>query len=453
MLELCKNLTNCHLTEKIQHLNLNLITLILLLANCAYFNTYYNASHYFRQGLKGVRHDTLQYDNENFNKTIEKTTAVIVKYPRSRYVDNSLFMMGVSYYYKGDYARAAEKLDFLVANYPQSDFTHGAYYYKALAYLKTRKYSPAVIALNQAVQSRKYRERARFALCYVYYQDNNYPALNKCVEELFSSNLDKRERRALLKLVADASHKQKKYQDALSYYNDLLAKALTREERKIYKSEIAKIYLETGEYETCRNFLEGEGDEEFQEILGDLHVRLGDYEEAKEIYRPLASSKYGTAAAGIFFKLSEIYRAEDSIETAIAYYDSSFARGSTSEYGLKAKNMSDMLRRMQSLSQETEDLDRAQFLRAEIYYVDFNDPRRAAVEYGKVYDEYPASIWAPKALYAHLWIAVNEFGDDSLALGLADRLIGQYPATEYSAAAARIIAGSGNDRDENGPEP
>ncbi len=67
---------------------------ILLAAKCAYFNTFHNAQNYFRQGKKLVVHDTLKTDSEFFDKTIEKTTAVIIKYPNSRYVDDALFMMG-----------------------------------------------------------------------------------------------------------------------------------------------------------------------------------------------------------------------------------------------------------------------------------------------------------------------------------------------------------------------
>ncbi len=442
-----------HLTSVETWISILGFGLLALLTNCVYFNTFYNASNYFRQGMKSVQHDTLKYDNENFNKTIEKTTSVIVKYPASRYIDNSLFMMGVAYYYKGDYTRAIEKLDFLILNYPQSNYIKAAQYYKALAYLKTQKYSPAVIALNEAMKSRKYRERARLILCYVYYQDNNYNALDKNVEELLTSALEKEKRKAVLKLAAEASHKQKKYQKALAYYNELLTYSRTSEEKKIYKSEIAKIYLEMGEYESCQNFLEGESDAEFQEIIGDLHVQLSNYQEAKDIYLSVALLSPGIAATEVFFKLSEIYRLEDSIETAIAYYDSAYSRGPLSEYGKKAKKMSDVLRRVQSLNQETENMDRAQFLLAETYYIDFRDPRRAVSEYRKVYENYPKSIWAPKALYAHFWIALNELDDDSLGYNLANQLMVQFPNTEYSAGTAKILAGLKKDNNGNDPEP
>ncbi|MCK4453314.1 outer membrane protein assembly factor BamD, partial [candidate division WOR-3 bacterium] len=108
--------------------------LAVVLSSCAYFNTFYNAQSYYRKGMKRVTNDTLKVDSEDFDKTIEKSIAVIVKYPNSRYVDDALFMMGSSYYYKGDYSRALEKLDFLCLNYPESKFYDDALYYKGLSY-------------------------------------------------------------------------------------------------------------------------------------------------------------------------------------------------------------------------------------------------------------------------------------------------------------------------------
>lgn len=162
--------------------------------------------------------------------------------------------------------------------------------------------------------------------------------------------------------------------------------------------------------------------------------------------------KQGNTAAEIFYKLSEVYRLEDSIESAIAYYDSAYARGAGNEYGMKAKKMSDVLRKLQSLGLETENLDRSQFLKAEIYFVDFNDAQRAVNEYQKVYENFPKSTWAPKALYAHFWIAINELKADSIGRELARRLIEQFPNTEYSASAAKILAGSSIHSEDKIPE-
>jgi len=411
-----------------------------LLCSCAYFNTFYNAQNYYRQGMKLVVNDTLKVDSEFFDKTIEKATAVIVKYPDSRYVDDALFMMGASYYYKGDYSRALEKLDFLCLNYPGFKFYDDALYYKGLAYYKQRKYGPAIIALQEAAGSKHYRIKAMIALSYVYFQQKDYASLAETIQKLLKERLDTKEKRWLLQLMGDAQYAQKLYPDALATFNELLSLVRLPEEQKKLKLKIAEIYLQMGEFSRCKDFLEGEHNPEFRSILGDLYTKLGNIKEAKEIYLEVAISTLNPDfAAQAFYKLAELYRNEDSLETAIAYYDSSMNRSVTGTYGVKAKKMVDILRRLNTLTSETEKPDRSQFLLAEIYFVDLGEPEKAVVEYEKVYTDFPESKWAPKALYAHFWIARNIFKNDSLADLTASRILSRYPGSTYAFSVKKVL--------------
>ncbi len=413
----------------------------ILISNCAYFNTFYNAQNYYREAKKLVLHDTLKVESELFDKTIEKATAVIIKYPRSRYVDDALFMMGVAYYHKGDYTRALEKFDFLTLNYPNSSFYDDALYYIGLSYYKQEKYGSAIVALSEAMVSKKFRVKSSITLCYVYYQERNYSALIEVAEELSRERLSSQERRWLLNLIGDAQFHQGKYAEALETFNELLSLARTKEVAQELKLKIAEVYLEMGDYEKCRDFLEGEQDPEFRNILADLNVQLGNSEKAKEIYKDVALHNPSDVAAQAFFELAELYRDADSLERAITYYDSSVHRASTSEYGIEAKKIVDVLRRIDALSKETEDIDRAQFLLAEIYFVDFNEPERAVVEYQKVYQNSPDSPWAPKALYAQLWITNTILKDDSLTRLYLIDLLNKYPNTEYAESAENMLGG------------
>jgi TolA-binding protein len=101
--------------------------------------------------------------------------------------------------------------------------------------------------------------------------------------------------------------------------------------------------------------------------------------------------------------------------------------------------MAEVLRRINLLSGQTEELDRAQFMRAEIFYIDFNEPERASQEYQKVYDVFPASEWAPKALYARFWINHMVTKNDSVARECAQLLTQAYPRTEYALSARTIM--------------
>lgn len=405
------------------------------MAGCAYFNTFYNCQTYFRKGMKQVTHDTLKVSGVNFDKTIEKATAVIVKYPRSRYVDDALFMMGASYYYIGDYLRALEKLDYLSFNYPDSKFYDDALYYKGLTFYKLQRWGQALVAFREAVTFPRFRRKASLGLAYVHYQEGDYVSLTDIANELLQENLSKNNRRSLLLLLGESQFNQERYAEANEIFIQLLALTRVPAEQRDLKLKIAETYLAMGEYEACRTFLSGEEDVQFKKILADLNARVGDTLAAKKTYLDVTTSGLSNIAAQSFWDLAEIYRIQDSVALAIAYYDSAVARAPLSEYGIQAKKMADVLRRIDVLTQETEDPARAQFLLAEIYFVDFKEPERAVREYEKVYGLYPRSEWAPKALYAHLWIEQEVFGDDSSAHRLKKELSARYPDTEYTRSA------------------
>jgi TolA-binding protein len=413
---------------------------LVLTVQCAYFNTFYNAQKYFRQGKKLVVHDTLKViSSEPFDKTIEKTTAVIIKYPDSRYVDDALFMMGASYYYKGDYRRALEKLDFVVLNYTDSKFHDDALYYKGLAHYQQEKFAQAIIALKQTEKSNQYRVKAMIALCYVYFKDHNYLTLTEVATNLLKEGIDKKEKRWVLHLLGEAQFKQEFYEDALVTFQELLFITRVKKDKREITLKIAETYLEMGEYDRCQEFLRGQADVEFKSILADLNVKLGNIAKAKELYFDIAINSNFDFSSEMFYKLAELYKTDDSLEQAIAYYDSSVNRARASEYGIKSKKMADILSKVDIYSKETENIDHAQFLLAEIYFVDFENPERAVTEYVKVYTDFPQSEWAPKAMYAQFWIAKDIFKNDSLAQSLARDLLKRYPNSEYAQSASIFL--------------
>ncbi len=407
--------------------------------SCAYFNTVYNAKTYFHEGKKLVTHDTLVVDSDNFDKTIEKSTSIIVKYPKSRWVDDALFMMGASYYYKGDYSRSLEKLDFLVKNYPASGHYYEAQYLIGLANYKLQKYGSAIVALKEAMSSRRLKKKATIAMLYVYYSDDNYSALYETTETLMQGSLSYDERRTVLRFMGMAQFSENLYSDALETFTRLLDITRDEKDRKELKLRIAEIYLEIDEYDLCREILVGEVAPEFKDLLGELYLELGKTEEAKEICVELAMGNPGDIAAEAYYELAQIYEDQDSMELAVTFYDSAMVKSPNSEYGLNARKRSDVLKRIQSLENETEDVVKAKFLLAEIYFADLGDLPKAIEGYREVYSEYPNNEWAPKALYAHLYIARNIQRDDTLSLSLARNIIRAYPRTEFAMSAQLIL--------------
>ncbi|MDD5087853.1 MAG: tetratricopeptide repeat protein, partial [bacterium] len=117
----------------------------ILISGCAYFNTYYNAKRKFSEAENdnrsrptpaqtqtpvqpqttpsppagaGVQRDVRS--PEKYRKVIETCSKLLEFYPKSRWVDDALYLMGVSYYRLGELDRADRKFTELVTIFPKS---------------------------------------------------------------------------------------------------------------------------------------------------------------------------------------------------------------------------------------------------------------------------------------------------------------------------------------------
>lgn len=417
---------------------INALALLLITTGCAYFNTFYNAKNYYQQGRKLVVNDTLKLDSELFDKAIEKSVTVIVKYPASRWTDDALLIMGASYYYKGDYQRALEKLDALIAAYPESPRSREAVYYRGLCYYKLGQYPSAILQLYEVMNTKQFQKRAQLALAYVHYRQGNYQSLAQITDSLLQQRLIARERQQVLTLQAEAQFNLGRYDEALVSYQNLLKATIAPEDKRRLKLKIGKTYAATGRYQESQSFLEGEEDPEFKVLLAEVQYQLGDTLEAQQNYRDLIASNRGEYLALAYYKLAEQLERLDSTNAAIAYYDSAYQRGS-GDYAGRSQDRSTLLKRISFLESDTVAPDRSLFLLAELYYVDLNDLPRALQLYRRVDSAYAASPWAAKALYARFWITKNLLGQDSLARVLAQELHLRYPRTEYDHGAGLIL--------------
>ena len=80
--------------------------LVLGTLNCAYYNTFYNAKMNYNDGVKLLAGKTPNQAKDKFDKAIQKSAAEITNYPKSRWVDEAVYLIGMSYYWENDYLRA-----------------------------------------------------------------------------------------------------------------------------------------------------------------------------------------------------------------------------------------------------------------------------------------------------------------------------------------------------------
>ncbi len=104
----------------------------------AYFNTFYNATVSFNDGMKDVQQTKRDYDlsviagdhpapfaisqkaKQDFNETIVEASKVLQYHPHSEFTEESLFMIGISYYYQGDNLRGERKFLEIESTFPDT---------------------------------------------------------------------------------------------------------------------------------------------------------------------------------------------------------------------------------------------------------------------------------------------------------------------------------------------
>ncbi len=422
-----------------------LIWLLVLSTSCAYFNTFYNARQFHKQAMtaKDKEKDKIQASTlELFDKSIEKSAIIIKEHPRSRWVDDALFLMGKCYYEKREYVRARDKLDALDLFYPNSPLRPRAAYYRGLCYLEEKNYGLAIVAFSElAEKNAKYQELCRYRLGEIYFLQADYVKSLDFYKDFLGQFPKTRHRAAVWGYMGDAANNLKKHGLALEHYGRALKVAKSKDLRDSFKLKMGRSYLLLQDYTGGLTYLRGETDPEFLLLKTRIFKAAGLKTEQLKLLHELTRDQLGNeTAAEVFYEIGRVYQADETYDTALIYFDSAYARAATSPCGensIKCKQTINKILEYRAKSQD--DPARAQFLLAELYFVNLSDTARALVEYEKVYQGFADSPFAPKAMYAYAWITENMLHQDSLARVAYRQLIEKYPDTEYSQAARQRI--------------
>ncbi len=169
------------------------------LSSCAYFNTYYNAKYYFKEGQKeNENNNTGRPQTANYQKSINSAARVIEYYPDSKYVDDAIIMMGKAYYEIRSYPKAKRKCEELITNYPESPLVYEARLYLGKTLIGMRKPEEGIAILNDLWIDEgvpmEMRIKSQTTQADYYFEKENYRQALKEYEKILGSLKDKRER-------------------------------------------------------------------------------------------------------------------------------------------------------------------------------------------------------------------------------------------------------------------
>lgn len=169
-----------------RHLFTNILILLLFInTGCAYYNTFFNAKKYFNEAekerIKRVDKEKKQAqtsDQKNINKpsatelkkydeAIQKASKVLEIHPKSKYVDDALFLLGQCFYRKEDYTKAQRKFLELIGNFPTSKFVSESQLWLGKTNIELQDYETAENNFHDILNSKakdEIRDEAQFLL-------------------------------------------------------------------------------------------------------------------------------------------------------------------------------------------------------------------------------------------------------------------------------------------------
>ena len=171
-----------------------MISLLFLIAGCAYYNTFFNAKENYKLGIekqKKVTGDQIGNDiKKHYNDAIEKSWKLIDVYGDSnKYADDALLLIGKSYYNLQDYAKAQRVLEQFILKYANSDLVPEAKLWLAKTFISIDDEKKALDILNTLFEQKVSNEvaaQAFYILGELYFKNEDYKKsienLEKCIE-------------------------------------------------------------------------------------------------------------------------------------------------------------------------------------------------------------------------------------------------------------------------------
>ncbi len=436
-----------------------LMFFIVSVSGCAYFNTYYNAQKLYKSASK--KHDQFPdtlaatpSEKVTFKKAIDKYADVILKYPTSRWVPPSLFYMGNSYFFSGQYDKASRKYQELGQYYPNSRYSALAQLNNAQISYNLKQWDKALWDLSQIKSNdnaisakaaylealvwqaipdfsraatswerflfKHYKSnltnsaRYNYALCLM--NLGEYTNSIRELEMLLESRIKKGIRYQASMLLGQCYQKIKNYSAALEIYYKLNKRETANEKNSNIELEIAN----------CLSY----------QVVSSVAI---------EQYKSLALRYPKTPVSSVaFYQIAEIFEREQNLDSALSYYNAARNEKPTAiirEQALKkSANISLLLAyRQQSDQQALAQSAKLQFLMAEHYLFELHQADSAVAAYRRVATDFDDQALAAKAWYAAAWTLRSYLSDTIEANRLFNSIIDQYPKTRYANGARTLL--------------
>ena len=436
------------------------VVLCLLSSGCVYFNTFYNAKTAFN-GAEKARKASGSTDLNAYETAIAKSLKIIDNYPKSKYFDDALFVLAVSYYHTKRYDKAERRLRELLANYPESKYTQEATLYLAQARLQLGEIPEAMAGFEEIFQAdypKEYKARAALELAKYNEEEKKYDIASGYFRSVRDSLGDLVQQRQAQIAIAEELYTNFQFGNALGEYMQVLGLKPTKQEEYHALYQAADCAYKITRVADGQAYLKRLADNQlYFDSLGALNLKLAEgYEQEGELTR--AQGLYGDAAATstnklwvsrAYYRLGLIFQFDyDDLEQAKYYYDKAADAGRGS--GRQTDEMTDALQRSVDIGKiaayrpaekkaddttkvtqvKLDDAAARLFELGQLYWYQLEKPDSAIVGMKYIVDSFPTARIAPQAMLALAQMIREHDGDSTAADSITHLIPALYPKSD-----------------------
>lgn len=395
----------------------------LVFNGCAYFNAYYLAQKNFKDGEYARKRNDGVADQKaisKYNTAVKWSKEILDKYEGSRYVDDSMYIIGLSYYYKNEFVLARTQLDELLSAYPESEYIEEAKYYKARSYMGLEQDDNARNVLNELIKSdnRSIMGRAGLALAEISSNNEKWDELLDGAQTVIDTEPEKKELITATVFKGEALYQLERYEECLTVLEKLGVFKIDPFLRFRTNTRIAQSKAKLGYYDEGLKYLtDMENRGEYASYAPKIRLEIGyiyelqeNYDLAVDTYKKMAGDfPDSLAAKDAWYRVGNIIiRDFENAEEAKEAYNmvGEPPKGAQESWFVDAKikstQIDSMIARIEQIKNLKDDVKArtgTRFSLAELYTYSFNRPDSALTQYRLILSEAPDTEYAVMSDY------------------------------------------------------
>jgi len=438
----------------------SVLAVILISFSCAYYNTFYLARKDFNraeENRKKTQNPNPQVQGALYTEAIKKASKVLDFYPKSKWVDDALLLIGKAYYHQAEFNKSERKFRELIANFPKSNLIYEAYLYLGLCEHRLKNPLEAKEAFNSILNSPKAKElrpQATLALAEMALEQKDYPQALSFYQQILTNYKKNPKAGECQFKMAEVYENQNNYGEALKAYSQV----------KNYTSDWDLIYratFKTGEISySQKNYPPGlrifalllkekryfDRQAQIKLKLAEGYNLSGEEQKAIQVFQEINTAYPKTeASAQAFYQTGLIHQNQkEDLKTAKEFYEKAKEERPGSEFAKLALQKSADIAKLEEYqkslsSEETEESAKTRFLLAEFYLTQMDKPDSALAEYRSLVESHPNSEYTPKALLAMAWICHTHLGDTVGSKKICEEILEKYPNSDYTKPAKKFL--------------